>query len=129
MSNQITKKADNIEIFAQDHWHINERWTLTPALQGVFAHREVNNVSTNNPMGFYPPSSYPKADYQGINPSLGLAYRFDKEATAYANVSRLYEPPTNYNLAGNTITNPNSNNTLKAMEGTSVEIGTRGTHE
>ncbi len=129
LTNQITKKADNIEIFAQDHWHINERWTLTPALQGVFAHREVNNVSTNNPMGFYPPSSYPKADYQGINPSLGLAYRFDKEATAYANVSRLYEPPTNYNLAGNTITNPNSNNTLKAMEGTSVEIGTRGTHE
>jgi iron complex outermembrane receptor protein len=128
LTNQITKKADNIEIFAQDHWHINERWTLTPALQGVFAHREVNNVATNTYMGFYPQSSYPKANYQGINPSLGLAYRFDKDATAYANVSRMYEPPTNYNLADNTVT-ATGNKPLKAMEGTSIEVGTRGTHE
>ena len=127
LTNQITKKADNIEIFAQDHWHISENWILTPALQGVFAYRNVNNVATNTYAGFYPPSSNPKANYQGINPSLGLMYNLTKTGNLYANVSRLYQPPTNYNLADNTITNPNSNNALKATEGTSIEIGTRGT--
>jgi len=129
MTNQITKKADNIEIFAQDHWHITDKWTLTPALQGVFAHREVDNVRLAIPQdayfNFYPQGSHPSTDYAGINPSLGLMYNVSKNASLYTNVSRLYEPPTNYNLADN-ITAGAGNATLKAMEGTSVEIGTRG---
>ncbi len=129
LTNQLRKDANTTEVFAQDHWHINERWTLTPALQGVFAHREVDNVGinpiTNALTGV---NIHPNANYAGINPSLGLMYRFEKNASAYANVSRLYEPPTNYNLADN-ITAGAGNKTLKAMEGTSIEIGTRGTHE
>jgi iron complex outermembrane receptor protein len=135
MTNQITKKADNVEIFAQDHWHITDKWTLTPALQGVFAHREVNNIRLPIPQdqqipfpagpNWYPQSSHPSADYAGINPGLGLMYSMTKSSSIYGNVSRLYEPPTNYNLADNTITNA-GDATLKAMEGTSVEIGTRG---
>ena len=129
MTNQITKKADNVEIFAQDHWHITDKWTLTPALQGVFAHREVDNTGLPIPQdayfNVYPQSSHPSADYAGINPSLGLMYNLTKNASIYGNVSRLYEPPTNYNLADNTITTA-GDPTLKAMEGTSVEIGTRG---
>lgn len=126
---QLRKDASTVEVFAQDHWHINERWTLTPALQGVFAHREVENLGVNPVTGaFTGRNSHPNDNYQGINPSLGLSYRFLKEATAYGNVSRIYEPPTNYNLSDNTITN-RADPTLKAMEGTSVEIGTRGTHD
>jgi iron complex outermembrane receptor protein len=129
LTNKLRKDAETVEVFAQDHWHINERWTLTPALQGVFAHREVNSIGMNPVTGALTgQNSHPNANYQGINPSLGLAYRFAKEANAYANVSRLYEPPTNYNLSDNTITNA-GDASLKAMEGTSVEIGTRGTHE
>ncbi|WP_411726779.1 TonB-dependent receptor family protein [Methyloglobulus sp.] len=126
LTNQITKKADNVEIFAQDHWHITDKWTLTPALQGVFAHREVNNIGvnpvTNALTGI---NSHPDANYSGINPSLGLMYNMTKNSSVYGNVSRLYEPPTNFNLADNTITNAGGA-TLKAMEGTSIEIGTRG---
>jgi iron complex outermembrane receptor protein len=129
MTNQLRKDASTVEVFAQDHWHINERWTLTPALQGVFAHREVNSIGVNPVTGALTgQNSHPNDNYQGINPSLGLAYRFLKDANAYMNVSRLYEPPTNYNLSDNTITN-RGDATLKAMEGTSLEIGTRGTHE
>lgn len=128
-TNQIRKDASTVEIFAQDHWHINERWTLTPALQGVFAHREVDNIGINPVTGgLTGQNSHPNANYQGINPSLGLMYRFEKNASAYANVSRMYEPPTNYNL-GDNITAGAGDKTLKAMEGTSLEIGTRGTQE
>lgn len=126
LTNQITKDADNVEIFAQDHWHITDKWTLTPALQGVFAHREVNNIGVNPVTNALTgTNSHPDADYAGINPGLGLMYNLTKNASIYSNVSRLYEPPTNYNLADNTITNA-GDATLKAMEGTSVEIGTRG---
>lgn len=129
MTSQLRKNASTVEVFAQDHWHINERWTLTPALQGVFAHREVSNIGVNPVTGALTGrNSHPNDNYQGINPSLGLSYRFLKDATAYGNVTRLYEPPTNYNLGDNTVTNV-SDASLKAMEGTSVEIGTRGTHE
>lgn len=129
LTNKLRKDASTVEIFAQDRWHINERWTLTPALQGVFAHREVNSIGVDPMTGkLNNMNSHPNSNYQGINPSLGLAYRFEKDATAYANVSRLYEPPTNYNLTDNTITS-RTDPTLKAMEGTSIEIGTRGTQE
>lgn len=137
MTNQITKKADNIEIFAQDHWHITDKWTLTPALQGVFAHRAVDNRRLPIPQdlqpnflfaptpNFYPQGGNPSNDYAGINPSLGLMYNLTKSSSLYGNVSRLYAPPTNYNISDN-ITAGSGTTSLKAMEGTSVEIGTRG---
>ncbi|MGZ4969316.1 MAG: TonB-dependent receptor family protein [Methylobacter sp.] len=137
MTNRITKKADNIEIFAQDHWHITDKWTLTPALQGVFAHREVDNRRLPIPQdlqanflfaptpNFYAQGGNPSNDYAGINPSLGLMYNLTKTAGLYGNVSRLYAPPTNYNISDN-ITAGSGTTNLKAMEGTSVEIGTRG---
>jgi iron complex outermembrane receptor protein len=125
-TNRITKDAETIEIFAQDHWHITDKWTLTPALQGVFAHREVDNIGINPVTNALTgTNSHPNADYAGINPGLGLMYSLSKNASIYSNVSRLYEPPTNYNLADNTITTA-GDPALKAMEGTSVEIGTRG---
>lgn len=129
MTNQITKKADNIEIFAQDHWHITDKWTLTPALQGVFAHREVNNIRLAIPQdayfNFYPQGGNPSNDYSGINPSLGLMYNLTKSSSLYGNVSRLYAPPTNYNISDN-ITAGAGTAKLKATEGTSIEIGSRG---
>ena len=136
MTNQITKKADNVEVFTQDHWHITDKWTLTPALQGVFAHRDVNNVRLPIPQDLQPnflfaptPNFYPQGgnltkDYAGINPSLGLMYNLTKSSSLYSNVSRLYAPPTNYNIADNITSGAGAN--LKAMDGTSVEIGTRG---
>ena len=143
MSNAITKKADNIEIFAQDHWHLTDKWTLTPAIQGVFAHREVNNARLAIPQdgqplvapfvappqynvrNFYSQGGNASNDYTGFNPSLGLMYNLTKNASLYTNATRLYAPPTNYNIADN-ITSGSSTTNLKAMEGTSVEIGTRG---
>jgi len=98
-------------------------------LQGVFAHREVNNTRLPIPQdanfNVYSQGGNPSNDYSGINPSLGLMYNLTKSSSLYGNVSRLYAPPTNYNISDN-ITAGLSTTNLKAMEGTSVEIGTRG---
>ena len=140
MTNRITKKADNVEIFAQDHWHITDKWTLTPAVQGVFAHRAVNNVRLSIPQdqqanflyaptpNFYPQGGYSNHNYSGINPSLGLMYNLNQSSSLYGNISRLYAPPTNYNIADNINAGTGTAN-LKAMEGTSAEIGTRGNQQ
>lgn len=129
LTSQLTKLADSIEVFATDRWHITDKWTLAPALQGVFAHREVLNIGvdplTNVLTGN---NSHPNADYSAVNPSLGVLYNLTKSASLYGNVSRVFEPPTNFNLADNTVINV-SDATLKAMEGTSVEVGSRGSQD
>ena len=138
MTNKIIKQADNVEIFAQDHWHLTDKWTLTPAVQGVFAHRDVNNRRLSipqdaqpsvffpgGPSNFYSQGGNATNNYQGINPSLGLMYNVTKSSSLYGNISRIYAPPTNYNIADNLTASSGTTN-LKAMEGTSVEIGTRG---
>lgn len=129
LSSQLTKLADSIELFATDRWHINEKWTLVPALQGAFAHREVLNIGvdplTNALTGN---NSHPNADYSAINPSLGILYSVTQSASLYGNISRIFEPPTNFNLSDNTVINV-SDATLDAMEGTSVEIGSRGAQD
>ena len=43
-------------------------------------------------------TSNPQDDYYTINPRLGVMYALADDATVYANVSRLYEPPTNFEL-------------------------------
>jgi len=138
MTNKVKKQADNIEVFAQDHWHITDKWTLTPAVQGVFAHRDVNNKRLSipqdaqasvffpgGPSNFYSYGGKASNDYEGFNPSLGLMYNVTKSSSLYGNISRIYAPPTNYNIADN-ITGSSTTTNLKAMEGTSAEIGTRG---
>ena len=78
-----------------------------------------------NVRNFYSQGGNASNDYTGFNPSLGLMYNLTKNASLYTNATRLYAPPTNYNISDN-ITSGSSTTNLKAMEGTSVEIGTRG---
>ncbi len=52
-----------------------------------------------------------------------MIYALTDDASVYANVSRLYEPPTNFELADDVQGN---NHVLDPMHGTVVEIGTRG---
>ncbi|MDT1878583.1 TonB-dependent receptor, partial [Acinetobacter baumannii] len=65
----------------------------------------------------------PKADYDRINPRAGLIYQLTPEAELFANVSRLYEAPTTYQLDDQ---ENGDDRTLEAMRGTSFEIGSRG---
>src|SRR5690606_33804897 len=120
--NGLTTRIDNdatlLEAFAMDRWKLGDRFTLVLAAQSVTARRDVRNfdIATGTLRS-------PAGDYSSINPRIGLLYEVREEASLYANVSRLFEPPTNYQLEDNVA---GGDAVLDAMEGTVVEIGTRG---
>src|SRR5690606_20703662 len=122
MRNGLTTRIDNdaslLEAFAMDRWMFGDRLALILAAQAVSGSRDVRNsdVATG-------PLRRPNGNYSSVNPRIGLLYDVGEDASLYANVSRLYEPPTNYQLENNVA---GGDATLDAMEGTVVEIGTRG---
>src|SRR5690606_34830117 len=64
----------------------------------------------------------PRARYERISPRVGVLKGLGNGATLYGNLSRLFEPPTNYELEDNAA---GGDATLDAMTGTVVEIGAR----
>jgi iron complex outermembrane receptor protein len=118
LSTIVDNDASTLEVFAMDRWRLGDRTTLTLAAQGVSADREVR--STNAGFGA---SSNPSDSYSSINPRLGVMRVLSSNATVYGNLSRLFEPPTNFELEDNVL---GGSATLDAMKGTVFEIGTRG---
>lgn len=116
----VDNSADSVTLFLMDRWRFAQRWTAVYGAQGFSGSREVRNldpatgVATRNPAG----------DYESINPRAGLIYHLTPAAELFTNVSRLYEAPTTYQIDDEV---SGSNQTLDAMRGTVVEVGTRGT--
>jgi iron complex outermembrane recepter protein len=121
LSTRVDNHADNLELFVMDRWQYAPDWTAVYGAQAVSGSREVRNVAV--------PSSAlrnPKDDYNSINPRAGLIHQLTPEVQLFANLSRLYEAPTLYELEDDVRGNQS---TLDAMHGTVVEIGSRGSHE
>jgi iron complex outermembrane receptor protein len=122
MPNGLTTRVDNdassLELFAVDRWSVGDRLLLIAGAQGVVASRTVRNLDVASGS-----LRQPDADYSSLNPRVGLVYEPGEAVAVYANLSRLYEPPTNYELEDNVA---GGEATLDAMHGTVVEIGTRG---
>jgi iron complex outermembrane recepter protein len=114
----IDNDATSLEIYAMDRWQVSERLLLELAAQTVSAERSVRNTtvatgSVRNPRG----------DYSTTNPRVGVIYALADGVALFANVSRLYEPPTNFELEDEAT---GSNDILDAMHGTVAEVGARG---
>jgi iron complex outermembrane receptor protein len=114
----IDNDATSTETFAMDRWRASDRTTLILGLQAVFAERDVRNRDIGTGV-----LSNPKDDYSAVNPRIGFIYDWRDDVAFYANVSRLFEPPTNYQLQDNV---QGGDATLDAMSGTVAEVGTRG---
>ncbi|HWB47237.1 MAG TPA: TonB-dependent receptor [Hyphomicrobiaceae bacterium] len=118
----VDNSADSAALYVMDRWHFAPRWTAVYGAQAFSGSREVRNVdpatgvATRNPSG----------DYDSINPRAGLIYHLTPTADLYANISRLYEAPTTYQIDDEA---SGSNQVLDAMRGTVLELGTRGTRE
>ena len=132
LRNKVDNTATTIEAFVMDRWQFNNQWLLTAAVQVVAANREVRETNALASdfsvmpavLGNSPGTvNNPEDDYFGINPRIGLNYNINKDISLFGNVSRLYEPPTSFELADNIA---GGSEALDAMEGTVVEIGTRG---
>lgn len=119
LSTKVDNQADNLELFAIDRWHFAERWTLVYGAQAVTGSREVSNVDAASGV-----ERNPKDDYDSINPRLGMIYQLADRSELFANVSKLYEAPTLYQLEDDVQAN---NETLDPMQGVVGEVGTRGT--
>lgn len=120
LATRVDNDADSAELFFMDRWQFAPRWTAVYGVQGVAAGREVRN--TNAVTGAL---RNPAADYRTLNPRAGLIYRAAPQVELFANLSRLYEAPTTYQLEDQ---EHGDNRTLKAMRGASIEAGSRGRH-
>lgn len=118
LTTKVDNKADNLEIFAMDRWHFAERWTLVYGAQAVTGSREVDNVTVSSGT-----QRNPNDTYESFNPRLGVIYQVADRSELFANVSKLYEAPTLYELEDEVQAN---NDTLDAMQGVVGEVGTRG---
>jgi iron complex outermembrane receptor protein len=114
----IEDSGATAELFALDRWRLAERTTLVLAAQAVAAERD--SKTTDVPPGAI---DHPQADYDRINPRIGIIQSLGGSASLYGNLSSLYEPPTNFQLEDNIA---GGSATLEAMQGTVVELGLRG---
>ena len=115
---RVDNEADSLELFVVDRWQLSPSWKLVYGVQGVLANREVRNTTVMNGALYNP-----TADYDSINPRVGAIYQLTENTELFANLSSLYEPPTNYELEDDT--NPDDK-ALKAMQGEVLELGSRG---
>ncbi len=114
----VDNNADSLELFLLDRWRFADRWTLVYGAQAVVASREVRNTNVDTEALYNP-----AGDYESINPRVGMLYSLTETNELYSNLSRLYEPPTTYQLEDDMSSDGQA---LAAMTGEVFEIGTRG---
>lgn len=101
--------AESIEAYAVDRWAFNDSWTLVYGAQLVDTSRDIGDGV--------------QGDYSSVNPRLGVIYALSDTQEVFASVSKLYEPPTTFELVDDTT---GTGQLLEAMEGVVGEIGVRG---
>lgn len=116
----VDNSADNAEWFLVDRWKFAPLWTAVYGAQVVSGNREIRttNLATSTLRN-------PQSDYNSVNPRVGLIRELTPTSQLFANLSRLYEAPTLYELDDDVRGN---NATLSAMRGAVLEVGTRGSH-
>ena len=120
LTTKVDNQAQNVEAFAMDRWQFAPQWTLVYGAQAVWADREIENIEVASGE-----RRDPKADYDSINPRIGVLYDIVDDVTLFGNVSRVYEPPTNFELEDDVRA---SQQALDAMQGIVAELGSRGAH-
>lgn len=115
----VDNRANLVELFAVDRWKFAPRWTAVYGAQVIHTSRDVRTTDLAAPFAVV----NPKGDYDSINPRVGLIHQLTPDVQLYTNLSRLYEPPTNFELADDVA---NDGTPLDAMHGAVIEVGTRG---
>ena len=119
----VDNRADNVTLFLVDRWNFAQAWTLVYGAQGVLTDRNDHNiVGVNNARAV---ARRQKDDYSAVNPRVGVLRDVSRDIQAYANVSRLYSAPTNFDL-DNARTQLGKDATLAAAHGVVYELGLRG---
>jgi iron complex outermembrane recepter protein len=121
LSTRVANDASSVELFAMNRWQFAPQWTAVYGAQAVSGKREIRNVNATTGA-----VRNPEGDYRSVNPRVGLIHQLTPAVQLFANLSRLYEAPTLYELEDDVRGNGRA---LDAMHGAVFEIGTRGTHD
>ena len=114
----VDNRATRRELYALDRWQLNDALLLELGAHSVTADRDVVNVAAGSGE-----LRRLRDDFKRTNPRIGLIYGATASVDFFANVSGLYEPPTNYELENEA---SGDGSILEAMHGTVLELGTRG---
>lgn len=119
-TNRSKQTARNLEVYAENQHYVLPQWSVITGVQVARASRKLEDRYVAGT------ASDPVAEdfsmhYRATSPKLGVLWEQAPEVQFFANVSRVFEPPTFGELAGGLRPNLNS-----AQRGTSVEIGGRG---
>src|SRR5690606_25159512 len=101
--------SESIEVYAVDRWALTKSWTLVYGAQFVDTSRDVGGGT--------------QGDYSSLNPRVGVIYSLSDTNELFASVSKLYEPPTTFELVDD---RTGTGRLLDPMEGVVGEIGVRG---
>lgn len=115
---RVDQRSNNFTLFLLDRWSFAPRWTLVYGTQGVVTARAVRKFDATTPS-----VRDQQTTYASVNPRVGLLYALSKRSQLFANISRVYAAPNNFQLDNDV---RNNNATLRPMRGTVYEVGTRG---
>lgn len=126
---QTKDQNDLTQAFAQDSVNLTTTLTLVGGAQFEYAQRSLVST-TPTPADYYgTPLFLPvttSKNYTGFNPKVGLIWAPRPKAQIFANVSRSFEPPDEYEYSPGISSPGSSLPNLDAQTGTTLEAGTRG---
>lgn len=116
LTNSFGLTAYNYETYAENRLHLTSELTAIAGLQYTYSKRK----ATDKLITLTGDESFNRS-YSQFNPKLGAIYQLNPTAQVFANVSRSFEPPSFGELVNIPTPEP-----LKAQDGVTYEIGTRG---
>ena len=118
--NKLENRSRNLEAYAENRFYLEDDLSLIAGLQYTNSERKLTDklfTSAAQNESF-------EATYVQTNPKVGVLYDLKPNVQLFANLSRSYEPPSFGELAGGV-----RPNIVKAQEGTTLEVGSRGNSE
>lgn len=115
--NKLENRSSNLEAYAENRFYLADDLAFIAGLQYTHSERKLTdklfaNAAQNESF---------EATYVQTNPKIGVLYDLKPNVQLFANLSKSYEPPSFGELAGGL-----TPNIVKAQEGTTFEVGSRG---
>jgi iron complex outermembrane recepter protein len=109
--------ATNLDLYAEDQFHVVPAVAVIIGLQATWSTREYDDAFLGNG------DQSGEADYDAMNPKLGVLWQTSKDTRVYGNLSRSYEPPSFGELGAIGGQFPTD---IEAQSAWTAELGTRG---
>jgi iron complex outermembrane recepter protein len=114
----------NLPFYLEDQFYVAPRLSILAGAQAVFAERHFIDDFVSDAEG----NQSNRQDFWGFTPKVGVIYEISREAQAFVNFSRSWQPPSLDNLVEFT-QGPDSSvvyTPLQPQHAWTIEIGTRG---